>query len=105
MRIAIALAWISFAVGSPFAADPPVAGPGHLEVRDDDPAPVIRVSELADNSVNFIVRPWVNTSDYWDVYWDVTRAVKIRFDEEDITIPFPQRDSHLFEAKKATASS
>jgi small-conductance mechanosensitive channel len=46
--------------------------------------------------VDFIVRPWVNKDDYWDVYWDVTRAVKIRFDEEDISIPFPQRDIHLY---------
>jgi small conductance mechanosensitive channel len=42
--------------------------------------------------VDFIVRPWVKVHDYWDGYWDVTRAVKIRFDEEGISIPFPQRD-------------
>ena len=61
-----------------------------------DPAPVIKLHELADSSVNFIVRPWVNRDDYWDVYWDVTRAVKMRFDEEGISIPFPQRDVHLY---------
>jgi len=60
-----------------------------------EPEPVIRVSELADSSVNFIVRPWSKTVDYWTVYWDLTRNVKLRFDEEGITIPFPQRDVHM----------
>ena len=64
----------------------------------DDPAPVIAVSELADNSVNFIVRPWVNTADYWNVYWDMTEAVKQRFDAEGLHIPYPQRDVHLYQA-------
>jgi len=61
-----------------------------------DPEPIVRLHELADSSVNFVVRPWVNMDDYWDVYWDVTRAVKMRFDEEGISIPFPQRDVHLY---------
>ena len=61
-----------------------------------DPAPVVRLHTLNESSVDFIVRPWVDKDDYWDVYWDVTRAVKIRFDEEDISIPFPQRDIHLY---------
>jgi len=61
-----------------------------------DPAPVVRLHTLNESSVDFIVRPWVNKDDYWDVYWDVTRAVKMRFDEEDISIPFPQRDIHLY---------
>jgi small conductance mechanosensitive channel len=60
-----------------------------------DPAPMIRLHELGDSSVNFVVRPWSNTSDYWDVYWDVTREVKHRFDAEGISIPFPQRDVHI----------
>jgi small conductance mechanosensitive channel len=47
----------------------------------DDPAPVVRVHELADSSVNLIARPWVRTADYWDVYWDLMRQVKERFDE------------------------
>ena len=64
----------------------------------NDPAPVIAVSELADSSVNIIVRPWVRTEDYWNVYWDMIEAVKLRFDEENITIPFPQRDVHLYQA-------
>ena len=62
-----------------------------------DPAPMVRLHELGDSSVNFAVRPWVNMDDYWDVYWDVTRSVKIRFDEEGISIPFPQRDVHVFQ--------
>lgn len=61
----------------------------------DDPAPVIRMHELGDSSVNFVVRPWVKTEDYWDVFWDTTKAVKQRFDAAGIEIPFPQRDVHL----------
>src|SRR5210317_796147 len=60
-----------------------------------DPEPVVKVHELADSSVNFVVRPWVETDNYWDVYWDITRAVKERFDAEGISIPFPQSDVHL----------
>lgn len=60
-----------------------------------DPEAMIRLHELADSSVNFIVRPWVEADDYWDVYWDITREVKMRFDREGISIPFPQRDVHL----------
>jgi len=60
-----------------------------------DPEPVVKVHELADSSVNFVVRPWVKTENYWDVYWNITRAVKERFDAEGVSIPFPQRDVHL----------
>ena len=60
-----------------------------------EPAPVITVGELADSSVNFLVRPWVNAADYWAVLWDTTEAVKLRFDEEGISIPFPQMDVHV----------
>ena len=63
-----------------------------------DPAPVVRVHALADSSVNFVCRPWVKTDDYWDVYWDVTRAVKERFDAGGVSIPFPQQDIHVIEA-------
>ena len=63
-----------------------------------DPAPVVAVSALADSSVNFAVRPWVKTEDYWAVYFDLTEAVKIRFDEENISIPYPQRDIHMYQA-------
>lgn len=62
-----------------------------------DPAPTIALSELADSSVNFVVRPWVNTSDYWGVYFDTTEKVKKRFDAEGISIPYPQRDVHVYE--------
>jgi small conductance mechanosensitive channel len=61
----------------------------------EDPEPVVKVHELGDSSVNFVVRPWVTRDDYWDVHWDVTREVKLRFDREGISIPFPQRDVHL----------
>jgi small conductance mechanosensitive channel len=60
-----------------------------------DPAHTIAVSELADSSVNFVLRPWVNTADYWAVYFDLTERVKKRFDEVGISIPFPQRDVHI----------
>ena len=60
------------------------------------PEPAIMVSELADSSVNFAVRPWTKTGDYWTVYWDLMRTVKERFDAEGVSIPFPQRDVHLY---------
>ena len=60
------------------------------------PAALIKVNELGDSSVNLAVRPWVKTEDYWDVYWDLTREVKLRFDQEGISIPFPQRDVHHY---------
>lgn len=68
-----------------------------------DPAPTVAVSELADSSVNFVVRPWVNTADYWAVYFDLTETVKLRFDQEGISIPFPQRDVHLFQESSSAA--
>ncbi|MEH6588042.1 MAG: mechanosensitive ion channel family protein [Halioglobus sp.] len=61
------------------------------------PEAMIKVNELGDSSVNFVVRPWVKTEDYWNVYWDITREVKIRFDQEGISIPFPQRDVHVYQ--------
>ncbi len=61
-----------------------------------EPAPTIAVSALADSSVNFVVRPWVKTSDYWGVMFDMTEAIKKRFDKEGISFPFPQRDVHLY---------
>jgi small conductance mechanosensitive channel len=65
-----------------------------------DPEPTIKLHTLGDSSVNFVVRPWVNTDDYWDVYWDIMREVKLRFDREGISIPFPQRDVHLYSEKE-----
>ena len=61
----------------------------------DDPGPLIKLHELNESSVDFIVRPWTKTADYWDVYWDITREVKRRFDAEGISIPVPQRDLHI----------
>ena len=75
---------------------------GHDKVLQD-PEPVVKLHNLGDSSVDFIVRPWVNTADYWDVYWDITRAVKLRFDAEGVSIPFPQRDIHLYQASAASA--
>ncbi|MCH2201393.1 MAG: mechanosensitive ion channel [Fuerstiella sp.] len=57
-----------------------------------DPAPVVAVSELADSSVNFVVRPWVLSVDYWAVKFDLTESIKLGFDERQFTIPFPSRD-------------
>ncbi|HGY90049.1 MAG TPA: mechanosensitive ion channel [Planctomycetes bacterium] len=61
----------------------------------ESPAPVVQLHELADSSVNFVVRPWSKTSDYWTVYWDITKEVKERFDKEGLSIPYPQQDIHL----------
>ena len=61
----------------------------------DDPACTIAVSELADSSVNFVVRPWVKSADYWGMFWDFTEKVKITFDAEGISIPYPQQDVHM----------
>ena len=68
-----------------------------------DPAPTIGVLELADSSVNFVVRPWVKNADYWPVLFDTQEAIKIRFDAEGISIPFPQQDVHI--VKEETAAS
>ena len=61
----------------------------------DQPEPNIRVGALGESSVDLICRPWVKTDDYWDTYWNLTEIVKKRFDEEGISIPFPQRDVHM----------
>lgn len=60
-----------------------------------DPAPKIAVSELADSSVNFVVRPWTKTPDYWSVRFELMETIKKRFDQEDITFPYPQQDVHI----------
>jgi small conductance mechanosensitive channel len=77
----------------------------HHEAVLKDPEPVVKLHELGDSSVNFIVRPWVKTDDYWPVYWDITRTVKLRFDEEGVSIPFPQRDVHLFAESPVLATA
>ena len=63
-----------------------------------DPAPVVAVAELADSSVNFNVRPWCATGDYWNVYFDTHEKVKLAFDAEGISIPYPQMDVHQHKA-------
>jgi small conductance mechanosensitive channel len=68
-----------------------------------DPAKMIVLSELADSSVNFTVRLWVNTSDYWGVYFDIHEAMKKAFDAEGISIPFPQRDVHMIPQEGSNA--
>ncbi len=72
---------------------------GKHEKVNKDPELVVAVSELADSSVNFIVRAWVQSPDYWKVKWDLTEKIKIGFEEKGFTIPFPQRDIHMHEAK------
>jgi small conductance mechanosensitive channel len=62
-----------------------------------DPAPQIAMIELADSSVNFVVRPWVNASDYWGVYMSITEKIKKGFDASGISIPYPQRDVHIYQ--------
>ncbi|KMV29852.1 mechanosensitive ion channel protein MscS [Photobacterium swingsii] len=68
------------------------------------PEKTIKLHTLNTSSVDYIVRPWVKTEDYWDVYWDVTREVKRRFDEVGLSIPFPQQDVHLHVADAEAAS-
>ncbi|MBL4658045.1 MAG: mechanosensitive ion channel family protein [Flavobacteriales bacterium] len=65
----------------------------------DDPEPFVGVSEHGDSSINFTVRPWVKNKDYWRANYEIQEAVKLAFDKEGITIPFPQRDVHLYEQK------
>jgi small conductance mechanosensitive channel len=64
-----------------------------------DPTPFVRVGNLGDSSVDITVRAWVNTPDYWNVNWDMIENVKKEFDKQGISIPFPQRDVHLFNQK------
>jgi small conductance mechanosensitive channel len=66
-----------------------------------DPAPLLAVTELADSSVNLVVRVWCKNGDYWPVRFDLTRLIKERLDADGITIPFPQRDVHLFQDQAA----
>lgn len=63
------------------------------------PAPTIGLLEMGDSSINFAVRPWIRPADYWDVLFNINEKMKKRFDDEGISIPFPQRDVHIFEQK------
>ncbi|MHC4953669.1 MAG: mechanosensitive ion channel family protein [Planctomycetota bacterium] len=67
-----------------------------------DPAPTIRIANLGDSSVDFVVRPWCKTADYWDVFFDLQKQLKQRADTDGIEIPFPQRDVHIHETKAAS---
>lgn len=69
-----------------------------------EPEPVIGLLDFADNRVNFVVRPWVNTPDYWSTYYSLKEAIKKRFDAEGIKIPFLPRDLHLIQAPPPPAS-
>jgi small conductance mechanosensitive channel len=66
----------------------------------EDPKPVIAVSELGDSSVNLVCRPWVKPADYWGVYFDTLEKGKLELEKSGITIPFPQRDVHMYQEKK-----
>ncbi|MGL1932386.1 MAG: mechanosensitive ion channel [Desulfotalea sp.] len=66
-----------------------------------DPKALIAVSELADSSVNLVIRPWVKTGDYWVAYFSLLESIKIRFDEKGISFPFPQQDVHVFSEEEA----
>jgi small conductance mechanosensitive channel len=69
-----------------------------------DPAPMVKVGAFGDSAVEILVRPWVKTDEYWDVRWDLNKVIKQAFDRENIAIPFPQRDIHVFQ-QQATAGS
>jgi len=69
-----------------------------------EPAPVVAVSALADSSVNFVVRPWVKSGDYWATYFDLTANIKLALENNGLTIPFPQRDVHIKDGQLASAA-
>ena len=66
-----------------------------------DPAPTVGLAELGESSVNFVVRPWVSAADYWAVRFSLNETMKLRFDQEGVSIPYPQRDVHLHEKSAA----
>ena len=70
-----------------------------------DPAPVVAVSELGDSSVNLVCRPWVKPTDYWAVYFDVTEKGKEALEANGLSIPFPQRDIHVYQEAPVENSS
>jgi len=99
--------WVDLTVGVSYDADlKEVRGILEDIVSKDsriltDQAYQIVVGELADNSINFFVRVWVKSEDYWDVYFDANESVKNRLDEAGIGIPYPQRAVHIYEHKTA----
>jgi small conductance mechanosensitive channel len=68
-----------------------------------DPAPIVAVSELGESSVDFVLRPWVKSTDYWAVRFDLIEAIKLRLDAENISIPFPQRELRVYNVAPKTA--
>jgi small conductance mechanosensitive channel len=68
-----------------------------------DPGPVVAVNELADSSVNFVVRLWVRGEDYWDVRFALIERIKLIFDENGISIPYPQQDVHMHQVEDKAA--
>ncbi len=98
---------VDLVIGIAYESDVPKAKEVLYKVMADhelvlkDPATQVAVSELADSSVNLVVRPWCTAADYWQVYFDITEAAKVALEANDISIPFPQRDVHLFEQKEA----
>ncbi len=68
-----------------------------------DPPAIVAVGELGDSSINLVVRPWVNTANYWPTRFDLLEKIKVVFDANGISIPYPQRDVHLFESGKKAA--
>ena len=96
---------VDLTIGISYDADIKKAKEVLLEVMSRDPnvlkkpAPTVNVSELADSSVNLAIRPWTKPTNYWDVYFDTLEECKIALDKANISIPFPQRDVHVFEHK------
>jgi len=70
-------------------------------LAEPDATVAVAVAELADSSVNFVVRPWVKAADYWAVRWHLTKQIKLAFDENDISMPYPQQDIYLHQALRA----
>ncbi len=95
---------VDHVIGVSYSADLKKTKAVITQILEDDarvlksPAPTVGVVALADSSVNFVVRPWCNTADYWDVYFDTLQAIKEGLDKEGIEIPFPQMDVHLNKA-------
>ena len=98
---------VDLVIGIAYESDVPKAKEVLYKVMADhelvlkDPPSQVAVSELADSSVNLVVRPWCTVADYWQVYFDITEAAKAGQEASGISIPFPQRDVHLFEQKEA----
>ena len=93
---------VDLSVGIAYDADITRAKQVIMDILESDerilkqPEPFIGVSEMADSSVNFVVRPWANAEHYWDVHFDVNEKMKNALDSNGIEIPFPQRDVHLY---------